>query len=160
MEPSAFSRDPESAEGRARAAARAVVLRPRADTPQVAALQLLPLLPVVLGMSSVLFARGWSTSNILAFLVLTCVMQYLVARRDVGALGRRGFVEQAPAAFALVSSALYLAIRARRCDGLDPSAHESVPWAIGTTIASTLILVLGTVFQLAVAGIFENVTIG
>lgn len=160
MESIGFSRDPESAEGRARTAATAVVIRPRADTRQVAALQLLPLLPVVLGMMSVLFAGGWSTTNILVFVVLTGVVQFFVARGDVAALGRRGFVEQAPAVLALVSSALYLAIRARRCDGHDPSAHESVRWAIGTTIASAVILVLGTLFQLAVAGIFENVTVG
>ena len=160
MSTPSFSRDPESVEGRARTAATAVVIRPRADTRQLAALQLLPLLPVVLGMGSVLFARGWSLSAIGAFLILTGVIQYFVARSDVSALGARGFVEQAPAALALLSSALYLVVRARRCEGHDPSAAEAIPWAIGSTIASAVILVLGTGFQLAISGLIETATGG
>jgi len=152
-----FSRDPESPEGRARAAATAVVIRPRADTRQVAALQLLPLLPVVLSMGSVLFARGWSVTNVVGAIAVSCVIQYLVARADVAELGRRGFVEQAPAALALASSWWYLAVRARRCDGHDPSARDAIGWARGTTIASAVILLLGTGFQLAIAGLFATV---
>ncbi len=123
-------------------------------------MQLLPLLPAVLSMASVLFARGWSSTVVVAVIALTSVIQFLVARRDVMSLGRRGFIEQAPAALALLSSALYLAVRARRCDGHDPSAADAVPWAIGTTVASAVILLLGTLFQLAVAGLFESAGAG
>lgn len=136
-----------------------IVMRPRADTKQVAALQLLPLLPIVITLGGTL-PGGWNTTTLAAAMLATSVIQYLVARADVAALGRRGFVEQAPAALALVSSAWYLAVRGRRCEGHDDSASGAVLWAVITTVTAVVIGVVGTVFAWAVAGIFEAVNPG
>jgi hypothetical protein len=130
-----------------------VVMRPRARTPQVSALQLL--LPVALGMMSVLFARGWSLTTIGALMLLTALIQGLVARRDRRRLTERGFAGLPSSAVALLSSALYLRLRGRACEGHDPSARDDAGWAIGTTIAAAVLIVLGTGFQLAIGGLFE-----
>jgi len=153
--------NPEGAEPliRHRTARDPIVIRPRADTPQVAALQLLPLLPAVLSMMAA-YPSGFSLLSYAGFGVVTALIQYFVARRDVWMLGERGFVEQAPAALALVSSLLYLAIRGHRCSGHDPHAREAVPWAIGTTVASVVIALTGAFVQAGFDGLMQSVTIG
>jgi hypothetical protein len=131
-----------------------VVIRPRADTKQVSALQALPVLPVVVTLMGTL-PSGWNTTTLACAVAVTAVIQYLVARADVAALGRRGFVEQAPAALALVSPIWYLVVRGRRCEGHDPSAAGAATWAIISTVAAAVIGSAGTFFALAIAGAFE-----
>ena len=133
-----------------------VVVRPRADTKQVSALQVLPLLPVVVTLVGTLPA-GWNTTTLACTVAVTAVIQYLVARADVAALGRRGFVEQAPAVLALVSPIWYLLVRGRRCEDHDPSAAGAVTWAIITTVVAVIIASAGTLFAMAIAGVFEAV---
>jgi hypothetical protein len=136
-----------------------VVVRPRADTAQVSALQLLPLLPIVITLVGTL-PGGWNTTTLASAVAVTAVIQYFVARADVVALGRRGFVEQAPAVLALVSPIWYLTVRGRRCDGHDPSAAGAVTWAIIATVTAVIIGTAGTVFAWAIAGVFEAVNGG
>jgi hypothetical protein len=152
---------PEDAEPlvRHRTARDPIVIRPRADTRQVAALQLLPLLPAILAMMAA-YPSGFSLLSYAGFAVATALIQYVVARRDVWMLGERGFVEQAPAILALVSSSLYLRIRADRCSGHDPHAREAVPWAIGTTLASVVVALIGTFVQAGFDGLTHSLTIG
>lgn len=132
---------------------------PRADTRQVSALQVLPLLPVVVTLVGTL-PGGWSTTTLACTVAVTAVIQYFVARADVAALGRRGFVEQAPAVLALVSPIWYLVVRGRRCDGHDPSAAGTATWAIISTVAAVIIGSAGTLFAMAIAGVFEAVNGG
>ena len=143
---------------RHRTARDPIVIRPRADTRQVAALQVLPLLPAILAMMAA-YPFGFSILSYAGFALVTALIQYFVARRDVWMLGERGFVEQAPAALALVSSLLYLRIRADRCSGHDPHAREAVPWAIGTTVASVVIALAGTFVQAGFNGLMESVSV-
>ncbi|MEP6844129.1 MAG: hypothetical protein ABJA11_11430, partial [Pseudolysinimonas sp.] len=72
----------------------------------------------------------------------------------------RGFVEQAPAALALVSSAWYLKVRGRRCESHDPSALGDTLWATITTVAAVIVGIAGTMFVWGIAGIFEAVNAG
>jgi hypothetical protein len=136
-----------------------VVIRPRADTKQVAALQALPLLPIVVTLLGSL-PGGWSTTTLACAVAVTAVIQYFVARADVAALGRRGFVEQAPAVLALVSPIWYLVVRGRRCDGHDPSAAGAATWAIIATVVAVIVGSAGTFFAMAIGGLFEAVNGG
>ena len=131
-----------------------VVIRPRADTKQVSALQVLPLLPIVITLVGTL-PSGWNTTTLACAVAVTAVIQYFVARADVAALGRRGFVEQAPAVLALVSPIWYLAVRGRRCEGHDPSAAGATTWAIIATVAAVIVGSAGTLFALAIAGVLD-----
>jgi hypothetical protein len=106
------------------------------------------------------YPSGFSLGSYAGFAIVTALIQYFVARRDLWVLGERGFVEQAPAALALVSSLLYLAIRADRCSGHDPKAREAIPWAIGTTVASLVIALIGAFLQAGFNGLMQSVTIG
>jgi len=134
-----------------------VVIPPRADTKQVAALQALPLLPVVVTLVGTL-PGGWNTTTLACAVAVTAVIQFFVARADVAALGRRGFVEHAPAALALVSPIWYLVVRGRRCDGHDPSAAGATTWAIIATVVAVIIGSTGTLFAMAIGGLFDAVT--
>ncbi|GAB3399794.1 hypothetical protein GCM10027515_06710 [Schumannella luteola] len=133
-----------------------VVMRPRADTSQANTLILLPLLPVLLSMASVVFARGWDTTLLGVLIAFVAVVQFFVARRDARVLGERGFVDQAPPVLALISPILYLGIRARRCDGHDPSAISAVRGAIVTTSIAVLMVAIGLGFQLAMSPLFTG----
>lgn len=133
-----------------------VVIPPRADTKQVSVLQVLPLLPVVVTLVGML-PGGWSTTTLVLTAAVTAVIQYLVARAAAAALGRRGFVEQAPAVLALVSPIWYLVVRGRRCEGHDPSASGAATWAVITTVIAVVIASAGTLFAMAIAGVFEAV---
>ena len=132
-----------------------VVIPPRADTKQVSALQLLPLLPILITLLGTL-PRGWNTTTLGCAVVATALIQYLFARADRRALRSRGFVSQAPAALALVSSAWYLHARARRCEEHDSSAGDAVIWSIVATVVAVAVGVLGTLFAWGVAGLFET----
>lgn len=117
---------------------------------------MLPMLPVVVTLLGTL-PGGWNTTTLACAVGVTAVIQYLVARADVAALGRRGFVDQAPAVLALVSPIWYLVVRGHRCADHDPSAAGAVTWAIITTVAAAIIGTAGTLFAMAIAGVFEAV---
>jgi drug/metabolite transporter superfamily protein YnfA len=130
-----------------------VVLRPRADTRQATALQLLPLLPIALTAASVQFTGAWTLSALGGSLIVTALVQGLVARRDKQMLDQRGFADLAPASLALVSALLYLVIRARRCEGHDSSAGDPIAWTVVTTIAAVVIALVATFVQAALTGL-------
>ncbi len=131
-----------------------VVIPPRADTKQVSALQLLPLLPILITLLGT-FPYGWNTTTLGCAVVATALIQYLFARADRRALRSRGFLSLAPAALALVSSAWYLHVRARHCNEHDPSAGDAVIWSIVTTVAAVMVGAMGTLFAWGVGGLFE-----
>jgi hypothetical protein len=133
-----------------------VVVRPRADTKQVSALQLLPLLPVVATLVGTL-PGGWNTTTLAGAVAVTAVIQYLVARADAAELGRRGFVDRAPAVLALVSPIWYLVVRGRRCAVHDAGAASAATWAIITTVVAVVVGIAGTLFAMAIAGVFDAV---
>jgi hypothetical protein len=130
-----------------------VVVRPRADTRQATTLQLLPLLPIVLTAASVQFTGAWTLSALGASVVVTSLVQGLVARRDKQVLDARGFAGLAPASLALVSALLYLVIRARRCEGHDSSAGNPIVWTIVTTVAAVVIALVATFVQAGLSGL-------
>jgi drug/metabolite transporter superfamily protein YnfA len=129
-----------------------VVVRPRADTRQATVLQLLPLLPIVLTAASVQFTGAWTLSALGGSIIVTSLVQGLVARSDRQMLDARGFGGLAPASLALVSALLYLVIRARRCEGHDRSAGDPIPWTVVTTIAAVVIAVIATFVQAGITG--------
>jgi len=129
--------------------------RPRADTKQVTPLQLLPFLPILITILGTI-PGGWNPTTLAGGVVLTAIIQFFVARSDKRALEGRGFVEMAPPALAVVSATLYLHVRGRRCDGLDPSAKDAVTWSLIFTAFTLLIGVAGTLFEWGIAGLIQN----
>jgi hypothetical protein len=131
------------------------MILPRADTKHVSALQLLPLLPVLLMVGSVF--GGWNTTALGAAVLLTALIQFLVARADSRELRSRGVPDRAPTALAAVSSALYLHVRARRCAEYDYSASSAVPWAVAATVVAVAFGLLGTLLSWGLAGLHATV---
>lgn len=129
--------------------------RPRADTKQVTPLQLLPFLPILITILGTI-PSGWNPTTLVGGVVLTAIIQFLVARTDKRALEGRGFVEMAPATLALVSATLYLYVRGRRCDGHDPSAKDAVTWSLIITVLALLIGGAGTLFEWGIAGLIQT----
>ena len=129
-----------------------VIVRPRADTRQATTLQLLPLLPIALTAASVQFTGAWTLSALGVSIVVTSLVQGLVARRDKQVLDARGFAGLAPASLALVAALLYLVIRAHRCEGHDSSAGNPITWTAVTTVAAVVIAIVATVVQAGITG--------
>jgi hypothetical protein len=131
--------------------------RPRADTKQVAALQLLPFLPILIAILGTI-PGGWNPTTLAGGVLVTAIVQFFFARADKRNLEARGFVEMAPASLALISAMLYLYVRGRRCDGHDPSAKDAVTWSLILTILALLIGAAGTLFEWGVAGLIQNLS--
>ena len=129
--------------------------RPRAETKQVTALQLLPFLPIFIAVFGSI-PGGWNPTTLAGGVLVAAIVQFFFARVDKRTLEGRGFVEMAPAALALVSASLYLYVRGRRCEGHDPSAKDAVTWSLIITVLAMLIGVAGSLFEWAIAGLIQN----
>jgi protein-S-isoprenylcysteine O-methyltransferase Ste14 len=130
-----------------------VVLRPRAESRFATVLQLTPLLPILLTMIGVQVVDRWSLPVLGMAVAVTSLVQFTVAWRDKQLLDSRGFAGLAPASLALVSSLLYLGVRARCCSGHDRTASDPILWAVVTTVAAVVIALVASFVQAGLDGL-------
>jgi hypothetical protein len=130
-----------------------VVLRPRAETRFATMLQLTPLLPILLTIAGIQIVDRWSLPMLGLTTAATSLVQFVIAWRDKGLLDARGFGGLAHASLALVSSLLYLGIRARRCSGHDRSAGDPILFAVITTVSAVVIALVATFVQAGLDGL-------
>jgi uncharacterized membrane protein len=115
-------------------------------------LQLTPLLPILLTIAGIQIVDRWSLPVLGLTAAATSLVQFVIAWRDKQLLDARGFAGLAPASLALVSSLLYLGLRARRCSGHDRSAGDPILFAVVTTVAAVVIALVATFVQAGLDG--------